>query len=241
MSKLKNKIKEGLERVMHEEEDNFDIENTKREIDKTIDPMPIAPDQKDILKAKALNKELEDDEEISEDNQGGGLTEMKPVNRPKLQQKKNPEYNPDPSIDPRTGRKRIIPLQKQNPEYNPDPSIDPRTGRKRIIPFQKPNPSLDEYNDDLGDIPTGMDVEAGAVNYDELNRLIDDLNASGEFEDGDEMGGNLEKQGGEDILPFESVNPRMTKDELMESVMRKTKKTPKVIKRIKVKDIKNGK
>jgi hypothetical protein len=86
-----------------------------------------------------------------------------------------------------------------------------------------------------------MDVEAGAVNYDELNRLIDDLNASGEFEDGDEMGGNLEKQGGEDILPFESVNPRMTKDELMESVMRKTKKTPKVIKRIKVKDIKNGK
>ena len=56
------------------------------------------------------------------------------------------------------------------------------------------------------------------------------------------MGGNLEKQDGADILPFEeSINPRMTKDELMESVMRKTKKTPKVIKRIKVKDIRNGK
>jgi hypothetical protein len=40
-------------------------------------------------------------------------------------------------------------------------------------------------------------------------------------------------------LPFESVRPKMTKDELIESVKRNTSKKRKVIKTISVKNLRN--
>lgn len=95
--------------------------------------------------------------------------------------------------------------------------------------------------EDFGDIPTGRDIEAGELDYEELNQLIADINAMDDLESGD-MGGNLvNTNGGEDVLPFEeSVNPRMTKDELIESIRKHSPKKTNVIKKVKVKDIRNG-
>ena len=131
-------------------------------------------------------------------------------------------------VDEEMGRPRL--QQKSNPEFEP-------TNRPRLQ--QKSNQPLDEFDDDAvgRGIGAGMNPES-RIDYAELDKLINQLNS----EDGEEQGGlNLTKTNDTtDELPFESVRPRMTKDELMESIFRKTKKS-KVIKTIKVKDIKNGK
>jgi hypothetical protein len=105
---------------------------------------------------------------------------------------------------------------------------------------------LDEYDD--GNVSRGiegsMNPESGEINYEELNQLIQDINNmnSGDmnpvdFDDHERDSRGIEHGG--DI--YENVNPRMTKKELIESVLGKTTKKKNVIKTVKVKDIKNGK
>lgn len=112
----------------------------------------------------------------------------------------------------------------------------------RVILQQKPNPSLDEMGgEEMGgdleldsrQVQHGINPEGGEINYEELNALIADINA------GSEPTNIPQGPEGENELPFEGVNPRMSKNELMENVL--NHKKPKVIKKVKVKDIKNGK
>jgi hypothetical protein len=95
--------------------------------------------------------------------------------------------------------------------------------------------NLDEVGDDFGDIPTGQDIEVGADNYElyqkMLKALSDEDDSEGTIDYGETTPGDSTPG-----LPFESVNPKMTKDQLMESVL--GKKQRRVIKTIKVKDLK---
>ncbi len=88
--------------------------------------------------------------------------------------------------------------------------------------------------EDFGDIPTGRDIEAGADDYEEYQNLLRGL---GDKET-TSMGNDVELNYGEEPndLPFESVNPKMTKDQLIETI--NGKKQRRVIKTIKVKDLK---
>ena len=110
--------------------------------------------------------------------------------------------------------------KKDEDEYVKTEDIDPGTG------------------EDFGDIGPGGDIEAKADDYQkfqelQFQELLRDLEGySKEIEDMDD---------GEPMndLPFESVRPKMTKDELIESVKRNTTKKRKVIKTISVKNLRN--
>lgn len=96
--------------------------------------------------------------------------------------------------------------QGRNPEtFETNEDMDPGTG------------------EDFGDIPTGRDIEAGEEYYELLKQFhgtpVDELPNDDNVND----------------LPFESVRPKMTKKELVESVL--GKKTRKVLKTIKVKNL----
>ena len=87
--------------------------------------------------------------------------------------------------------------------------------------------SVDEVDpgtgEDFGDIGPGGDIEAGEDYYELLKQYhgtpVDELPNDDEIND----------------LPFESVRPKMTKEQLIESVL--GKKTRKVLKTIKVKNL----
>ncbi len=105
--------------------------------------------------------------------------------------------------------------KKDEDEYVKTEDIDPGTG------------------EDFGDIGPDGDIEAKADDYEKFQELLRDLEGySKEIEDMDD---------GEPMndLPFESVRPKMTKDELIESVKRNTTKKRKVIKTISVKNLRN--
>lgn len=102
-----------------------------------------------------------------------------------------------------------------------------------IIP--KPANSMNENNpmsgEDFGDIPTGRDIELDADAYDEYQSLLKSLNNDG----GEVNYGELPTDNDVNDLPFESVRPKMTKNQLIETVL--GKKTRKVLKTIKKKDL----
>ena len=75
--------------------------------------------------------------------------------------------------------------------------------------------------------------EVGDSEYDEYQTLLRSLAAdSKKIENGDE-------EEPMNDLPFESVKPKMTKNELIESVLNNTSKKRKVIKTISVKNLRN--
>lgn len=83
--------------------------------------------------------------------------------------------------------------------------------------------------EDFGDIPTGRDIEAGASDYEEYQRLLQQMakeEPQAELNYGEEP---------DNDLPFESVNPKMTKNQLVETVL--GKKVRKVLRTIKKKDL----
>lgn len=87
--------------------------------------------------------------------------------------------------------------------------------------------------EDFGDIGPGGDIEAKADDYEKFQELLKDLEGySKEIE-------NMDDDKPMNDLPFESVRPKMTKDELIESVKRNTTKKRKVIKTISVKNLRN--
>jgi len=93
----------------------------------------------------------------------------------------------------------------------------------------KPESQYEDTGEDFGDIPGG-DIEAGEDEYLErkmLKRLAND----GEGLD------YSEKPDDNDGLPFESVRPKMTKNQLIEAVVGKKKR--KVLKTIKIKNLRN--
>jgi hypothetical protein len=94
---------------------------------------------------------------------------------------------------------------------------------------------LDEIGDDYEDIPTGQDIEVGADNYEKYQRMLRALGDEAKPEGGINYGDSTQGDATPD-LPFESVNPKMTKNQLMETVL--GKKQRRVIKTIKVKDLK---
>ena len=87
--------------------------------------------------------------------------------------------------------------------------------------------------EDFGDIGPGGDIEAKADDYEKFQELLKDLEGySKEIE-------SMNDDKPMNDLPFESVRPKMTKDELIESVKRNTTKKRKVIKTISVKNLRN--
>ena len=96
------------------------------------------------------------------------------------------------------------------------------------------NENNDEVDDHFGD-DEKLDIEVGADDYEEYQELLRNIGNHGNPIDLDSV---------EDGLPFESVNPKMSKSELMETVKNISenhKKHRKVIKTFKVKNLKNGK
>jgi hypothetical protein len=87
--------------------------------------------------------------------------------------------------------------------------------------------------EDFGDIGPGGDIEAKADDYEKFQELLKDLEGYSK-----EIEGVNDEEPMND-LPFESVRPKMTKDELIESVKRNTSKKRKVIKTISVKNLRN--
>lgn len=87
--------------------------------------------------------------------------------------------------------------------------------------------------EDFEDIGPGGDIEAKADDYEKFQKLLKDLEGYSK-----EIGGMDDEEPMND-LPFESVRPKMTKDELIESVKRNTAKKRKVIKTISVKNLRN--
>jgi hypothetical protein len=83
--------------------------------------------------------------------------------------------------------------------------------------------------EDFGDIPTGKDIEAGESDYEEYQDLLKAMAKDSSGIDYDEKP--------TDDLPFESVKPKMSKNDLIESVV--GKKTRRVLKTIKVNELKN--
>lgn len=105
--------------------------------------------------------------------------------------------------------------KKDEDEYVKTEDIDPGTG------------------EDFGDIGPGGDIEAKADDYEKFQELLKDLGSySKEIE-------SMDDEESMNDLPFESVRPKMTKDELIESVKRNTTKKRKVIKTISVKNLRN--
>ena len=95
--------------------------------------------------------------------------------------------------------------------------------------------SVDEVGGDHFGDDEKLDIEVGADDYEEYQELLKNIGNHGKPIDLDSV---------EDGLPFESVRPKMTKNELVESVKNigKNNKTPrKVVKTFKVKNLKNGK
>jgi hypothetical protein len=226
MSKLKNKIKNYLHEVTANELGR-ELDAAKGEVKRAL-PSIEDDEVEDIVTDVVTDKET---------NQNDSSTYTQKVSEEEGDLSKYPRH-----ITPKTIAKSDRPSlqQKSNPEYNPDPAMDPRTGRRKATLQQVPNP-IDEMGDDAVSrgIESGMNPESG-IDYDELNAVIADINAEDSGEEA--MGGYVNSDEYKDMrdgLPFESVNPRMTKDELMESIL--NQKKPKVIKRVKVKDIKNGK
>jgi hypothetical protein len=96
-----------------------------------------------------------------------------------------------------------------------------------------PNSVEEDYpnDEDFGDIPTGRDLEVDGDDYEEYQKLLKQVGNSKSGFDSTKI---------DDGLPFESVKPKMTKNELMETVMRLdsiNKKNRRVIKTLKVKDL----
>tara|TARA_Y100000385_G_scaffold276755_1_gene322885 strand:+ start:93 stop:560 length:468 start_codon:yes stop_codon:yes gene_type:complete len=92
------------------------------------------------------------------------------------------------------------------------------------------NNSDDHFGDD-----EKIDIEVGADDYEEYQELLKNIGNHGNPIDLDSV---------EDGLPFESVRPKMTKSELVESVKnigKNFKTSRKVVKTFKVKNLKNGK
>ena len=99
--------------------------------------------------------------------------------------------------------------------------------------------SVDEDSptgEDFGDIPTGRDLEVDADEYEEQQRILKKYPSDNPSIDLDSI---------DDGLPFESIRPKMTKGELIETVMgtfknisENLKTSRKVLKTIKIKDIK---
>lgn len=88
----------------------------------------------------------------------------------------------------------------------------------------------EDYERASREVQHGINPEGGELDYSELDAIINDINNSGNPEP--------EVDDTEDVLPFEGVNPRMTKNELTEAILSRVVK-PKVIKSIKVKDLRN--
>jgi hypothetical protein len=87
--------------------------------------------------------------------------------------------------------------------------------------------------EDFGDIGPGGDIEAKADDYEKFQELLRDLDGYSKEIEG------VDNEEPMNDLPFESVRPKMTKDELIESVKRNTSKKRKVIKTISVKNLRN--
>ena len=95
--------------------------------------------------------------------------------------------------------------------------------------------AIDEVDGDHFGDDEKLDIEVGAKDYEEYQELLKDYGNHGKHIDLDSV---------DDGLPFESVRPKMTKSELVESVKnigRNIEHPRKVIKTFKVKDLKNGK
>lgn len=105
--------------------------------------------------------------------------------------------------------------KKGEDEYVKTEDIDPGTG------------------EDFGDIGPGGDIEAKADDYEKFQALLKDLEGYSKEIEG------MDDEEPMNDLPFESVRPKMTKDELIESVKRNTTKKRKVIKTISVKNLRN--
>ena len=220
MSKLKSKIKKHLHEISANELGN-ELNKAKGEV-KTALPSIGDEDVEQIVTDIVTGNEI---------NQNDSDTYKQTVSEEEGDLSKYPRH-----ITPKTIAKsdKATLQQQPNPEYNPDPAMDPRTGRRKATLQQQPNP-IGEMGGDGNvsrGIEAGMNPESG-INYDELSALVTDINTNStptELPQGPE---------GENEMPFEGINPRMTKNELMESIL--TQNKPKVIKTIKVKDIKNGK
>ena len=95
--------------------------------------------------------------------------------------------------------------------------------------------AIDEVDGDHFGDDEKLDIEVGAKDYEEYQELLKDYGNHGKPIDLDSV---------DDGLPFESVRPKMSKSDLIESVRNigKNIENPrKVIKTFKVKDLKNGK
>lgn len=104
--------------------------------------------------------------------------------------------------------------------------------RKEDDEYIKSGENIDEDNgtgEDFGDIPMGRDIEAGETDYEEYQDLLRTMSK-------DSSGINYNEKPTDD-LPFESVKPKMSKKELIESIV--GKKTRRVLKTIKVNELKN--
>jgi hypothetical protein len=115
--------------------------------------------------------------------------------------------------------------------FDHDLAYDYKWFHDTVIP-QPSNDSngLDEdmgTGEDFGDIGY-RDVEAGEDDYEEYKKIMQSL--------GDDKGVKYDDNTG-DGLPFESVRPKMTKDQLSEAVLGTKKR--KVVKTFKVKDLRN--
>ena len=93
--------------------------------------------------------------------------------------------------------------------------------------------SVDEDSptgEDFEDIPTGRDLEVDANDYEEFQNLLTQISSDD----------NTNLDSTENVLPFESIRPKMTKSELIETVKtitEGTKKSRQVLKTIKVKNL----
>lgn len=105
--------------------------------------------------------------------------------------------------------------KKDEDEYVKTEDVDPGTG------------------EDFGDIGPGGDIEAKADDYEKFQELLRDLDGYSKEIEG------VDNEEPMNDLPFESVRPKMTKDELIETVKRNTSKKRKVIKTISVKNLRN--